>query len=779
MKALISLLTLILFVAVGPARAEFNGPITPTGPLAFTPTSVFNITDYGAKCDGTTNDNTAINAAFAAAAASAAYQSNNAVSIVGPKGALAAGCVINSINATIFTKGNGANTRPQVEVADMVLLCTGAGNTCFDATGSTLIKMHDVGIRGDVSPNSPEICIQVAIDSGASSAWHMFEHVNCNNEFTLTALYNFGSEANTYLDDMFVNAHTASGPIGVLGAITGGSSYTNGTYTAVPLTGGSGTGALATVVVAANAVTTVTITYEGRDYAPSDSLSANAASIGGTGSGFSVPVSTVTPYAVILDGQNHWRAASAFQTISNTPDAWVSLTLTTFIAGSARQLGTGPSAMWVAWSPGVHTYNYYMLGANGAACLSLFNNGVTKSGITSEFIGADFEFSCEGTTNYAIQLVGSNATPKLQDVRYHGGTGSTVAVIGTVPTITGVTATNINFNKNYTGSPLPMFSKAAIWHVSGIVNTLFTEDWNSPVTFSGTVVAGAVSAPIGPLDILSGAAQAWSCARQLSQTYKGPLCNVERTSDSTSIDLYPNAAGDLDRSGFQSFCNGTTCQVATAYDQSGNGNNFTQSTVASQPTLAISQIGGRPALLFGDQSAIAMTATSTASLTNIFDSGGYMTAVANPTQDANAADELLYKTNASFNGWNFRYNTGTTSPYFEKWASTSPGIFITGSLHTTTPILYDVQYSASSVSNVPTIGTNGVAATLATSTAPVGTFLTDSAINLLLGNSAATGGSRGFPGYLAESILWKTTPTATQLEAIRRNEGAYYGILAQ
>ena len=57
-----------------------------------------------------------------------------------------------------------------------------------------------------------------------------------------------------------------------LGVITGGTVYTNGTYTTVPLTGGSGTGALATIVVAGNSVTTVTVTTVGSNYEVGDVL---------------------------------------------------------------------------------------------------------------------------------------------------------------------------------------------------------------------------------------------------------------------------------------------------------------------------------------------------------------------------------------------------------------------------------------------------------------------------------------------------------------------------
>ena len=87
---------------------------------------------------------------------------------------------------------------------------------------------------------------------------------------------------------------TDTGPILTLGTITGGSAYTNGTYTDVPLTGGLGSGAIATVTVAAGAVTTVSLTDLGAGYTPGDVLSATTANLGGTGSGFSVPVATIT-----------------------------------------------------------------------------------------------------------------------------------------------------------------------------------------------------------------------------------------------------------------------------------------------------------------------------------------------------------------------------------------------------------------------------------------------------------------------------------------------------
>lgn len=101
-------------------------------------------------------------------------------------------------------------------------------------------------------------------------------------------------------------AYKLAGYINTLTGLTGGTGYTNGTYTNVPLTGGAGNGALATVVVSGGAVTGVTITNPGKLYINADVLSALAANIGGTGAGFSITVSSLVAGTVrpVYDASN-------------------------------------------------------------------------------------------------------------------------------------------------------------------------------------------------------------------------------------------------------------------------------------------------------------------------------------------------------------------------------------------------------------------------------------------------------------------------------------------
>jgi hypothetical protein len=97
-----------------------------------------------------------------------------------------------------------------------------------------------------------------------------------------------------YVEGNIVTITTPGGRIATLGTLTPGSGYAPGVYNSVPLTGGAGTGAVATIIVdSGGLVDSVIITDGGKGYAATNPLSASNSRLGGIGSGFSVLVSTV------------------------------------------------------------------------------------------------------------------------------------------------------------------------------------------------------------------------------------------------------------------------------------------------------------------------------------------------------------------------------------------------------------------------------------------------------------------------------------------------------
>ena len=118
------------------------------------------------------------------------------------------------------------------------------------------------------------------------------------------------------------------GAIKTIGAITGGTLYTNGTYTNVVLTGGGGYGALANIVVSGGAVTSVSFAavtnFRGYDYVVGGVLSCANTSIGGTGSGFSVSITALYAQTIHMSVAASGSGVStlSFYTPANKVGVW-------------------------------------------------------------------------------------------------------------------------------------------------------------------------------------------------------------------------------------------------------------------------------------------------------------------------------------------------------------------------------------------------------------------------------------------------------------------------
>ena len=82
--------------------------------------------------------------------------------------------------------------------------------------------------------------------------------------------------------------------------------------------------------------------------------------------------------------------------------------------------------------------------------------------------------------------------------------------------------------------------------------------------------------------------------------YSGNCLKVRRSSDNSELDIGFDSNGDLDISAIETHCGSSDGFVSVWYDQSGNGNNVTQTVTSLQPKIydgsAVMQDNGRPAI---------------------------------------------------------------------------------------------------------------------------------------------------------------------------------------
>lgn len=132
--------------------------------------------------------------------------------------------------------------------------------------------------------------------------------IQISKKLAAAAANNISTVASPGAGAIVINGSTAAGGGAIVsGTITGGTLYTPGIYRNVPLTGGTGTGAVAGSIQISTAGAVSLISpiggSLGTGYVATDSLSANAANLGGTGSGFAFVLGTVTPNVATLDTQ--------------------------------------------------------------------------------------------------------------------------------------------------------------------------------------------------------------------------------------------------------------------------------------------------------------------------------------------------------------------------------------------------------------------------------------------------------------------------------------------
>lgn len=214
---------------------------------------------------------------------------------------------------------------------------TGIGSSFADYSivfGNT-IQMSTGGAEG-LACNAPTNCIfgfntatgsfggagGIGCDQAIQTTWiGNLSHGN-NNGFNAVE-HNGGGVSNAVIGNVLVS-NTNSGTYARQGnglvlqnntigyiqktsTLVGGTLYTDGFYGSVPLTGGTGANAKANITISGGSVTGFYLIDGGTGYSVNDVLSATAASIGGTGSGFSKTVAGVGSNLAIDPNGNYGK----------------------------------------------------------------------------------------------------------------------------------------------------------------------------------------------------------------------------------------------------------------------------------------------------------------------------------------------------------------------------------------------------------------------------------------------------------------------------------------
>jgi SPP1 family predicted phage head-tail adaptor len=182
----------------------------------------------------------------------------------------------------------------------------------------------------------------------------------------------------------------------------------------------------------------------------------------------------------------------------------------------------------------------------------------------------------------------------------------------------GTTSANLKLIMSVIGQANASASTTAtitkIIEVSSLVNAnaslsgdiSFVQKAQASLLATGTTTADltVVAATSLLLDLYPSAATAYSL-RKLRTAYTGSAIRVRRSSDNTEQDI-GFVGNDLDTTALTTFCGAGNGFVTTWYDQSGNANNATQTTQASQPQIVSSGvivlINTKPGLSFNGSS---------------------------------------------------------------------------------------------------------------------------------------------------------------------------------
>jgi autotransporter-associated beta strand protein len=283
-------------------------------------------------------------------------------------------------------------------------------------------------------------------------------------------------------------------------------------------------------------------------------------------------------------------------------------------------------------------------------------------------------------------------------------------------------------------------------------------------------VPGGPPAPITELGV--SALRAYSL-RKVNSSYNGYAIQV-RNSGGTLTDIGFTSSGELDTTALAAAAAGGKLTVQTWYDQSGNGVNATQTTVANQPVITsisgtIYTNGGKPTLFFDSgtsRMSVTFSAGQDASALNLVTVGQRL---------ASGAGAYTYPRWWSLdNGTNNDYENNNGALLFNHGGSSHK--FTMGQAAT---FIYDPTASPTLNQTFVLDGwKNGTAGGIRVNDTETTGTLPSANVNFSagwIGNNRVAADS-GVYGYISENILFTTALSGTQRTTLANNQQMYYGL---
>ena len=394
--------------------------------------------------------------------------------------------------------------------------------------------------------------------------------------------------------------------------------------------------------------------------------------------------------------------------------------------------------------------------------------------------GADVQYHDRYSTEAETERSGATATLEVYYTARPDGDGyaeSEVSDVGETDTINRTLYYSDKFQADpdtagdwteYTTQPADnaTFATAKAALLAGLNETDATAETRGTLPLSLKMVRTTTAAVVELLlDTYTGASAAYS-VRKLRSAHTGACMRIRRASDDAETDIGFDLNGDLDTAAIASHCGASAGYCVTWVDQSGNGNNVTQSTSGSQPQIyngtAVITENGKPAIYFADYNYQLANTSGTWGGTNVLtcDFVNVHTLVSGSGLGGGASSEkhFLFWYDGAFQVAQIYLGT-----YYLGWSRTTTG----PSADTNQHLWYGI--ASNGTGQIRVDGTASTAGTLNTSRYFSGEF----AFN---GRPGAPTTERGVEQYQQEFIQWDVNQSAGNRTGIETDIDTYFSI---